>query len=430
MLIPMAAFTSARAALTGKSRFDPQCKVKFSGCFAIHPAALPTLPRCMITRSAKMKHFPLPLMTLHPIDMDALLDKLGLSFLAEPSLLQVSLIVLATVLANVVVHIILRYLTKIVRLTTSHWDNALVNAAKRPIPIVIWLTGIAYAAGIAGKESGSAILDAVPHIRDVGFIVCLAWFMIRLIRNFALNIVSAHEKNGEEVDRTTIDALSKLAHLTVIISTGLLAMQTLGFSVSGILAAGGIGGLAIGFAAKDLLANFFGGLTIYLDRPFSVGDWIRSPDKQIEGTVEYISWRHTRVRAFNKNPIYVPNALFTTIVVENPSRMSHRRIHETIGIRYEDIGMMGAIVAEVKAMLQNHPEIDADQTLIVNFNTFGPSSLDFFIYTFTRTKEWVHFHEVKQDVLLKIAGIIENHAAQIAFPTHTVHIEAGAPPLK
>jgi MscS family membrane protein len=364
------------------------------------------------------------------MDIKALLDKLGLSYLAEPLLLQVLLIVLATVLANIVAFFMLRYARKFARMTTSHWDDALVNAAKRPVPIVIWLTGITYAAGIAGKETGAAIFDSVSHIRDVGIIVCLAWFLIRLIRNVALNIVAAHEKNGDEVDRTTIDALSKLAHLTVIISTGLVAMQTLGFSVSGILTAGGIGGLAIGFAAKDLLANFFGGLTIYLDRPFSVGDWIRSPDKQIEGTVEYISWRHTRVRAFNKNPIYVPNALFTTIVVENPSRMTHRRIKETIGIRYEDIGMMGTIVAEVKAMLQNHAEIDADQTLIVNFNTFGPSSLDFFIYTFTRTKEWIHFHEVKQDVLLKIAGIIERHGAQIAFPTHTVHIEADAPPLK
>ena len=110
--------------------------------------------------------------------------------------------------------------------------------------------------------------------------------------------------------------------------------------------------------------------------------------------------------------------------------MTHRRIKETIGIRYEDIGVMSVIVSEVKAMLQNHEEIDATQTLIVNFNTFGPSSLDFFIYTFTKTKNWVHFHEVKQDVLLKVAGIIERHGAQIAFPTQTVHIETdNTPPV-
>lgn len=362
------------------------------------------------------------------MDMNALSGYLGFSSLAEPWLLQVFLVAVAAVLANAVAHFLLRHAQALTRLTNSPWDDALIQAAKRPVPIVVWLIGITLAADIVGKESGAAIFDAVPHVRNVGIIICLAWFLILLIRNVTRNIVTLHEQKGEEVDRTTIDALSKLARLTVVITTILVAMQTLGFSVSGILAAGGIGGLALGFAAKDLLANFFGGLTIYLDRPFSVGDWIRSPDKEIEGTVEFISWRHTRVRAFNKNPIYVPNALFTTIVVENPTRMTNRRIKETIGIRYEDIGVMGAIVADVKAMLQNHPEIDTTQTLIVNFNTFGPSSLDFFIYTFTKTKDWVHYHEVKQDVLLQVAGIIDRHGAQIAFPTRTLHIEPAAGP--
>ena len=364
------------------------------------------------------------------MNVKILSDKLGLSSLMEPWLIQVLLVVLAVVLANIVSHFLLRKVEKIASLTSSNWDNALIQAAKRPVPMVIWLIGLSFAASILGTHTDAIIFDNVPEFRNVGVVVCLAWFLIRLIGNVARNIVAIQEKKGEEVDHTTIDALSKLARLTVIITTSLVVLQTLGFSVSGVLAAGGIGGIAIGFAAKDLLANFFGGLTIYLDRPFSVGDWIRSPDKEIEGTVEFISWRHTRVRAFNKNPIYVPNALFTTIVVENPSRMTNRRIKETIGIRYDDIGMMGTIVAEVKAMLQNHAEIDTSQTLIVNFNTFGPSSLDFFIYTFTKTKNWIHFHEVKQDVLLKVAEIIEQHGAEIAFPTRTLHIEKAASPLE
>lgn len=362
-------------------------------------------------------------MTGDTMDMQALADKLSLPSLVEPWVMQVLLVVLAAVLVSVIAQFLLRRAEKLVSRTASHWDDALTQAAKRPLPIIIWLVGIAFAAGIAGRETEAVIFDAVRPIRNVGVVFCLAWFLIRLIHNVTANIVALREKSGEEVDITTIDALSKLARLIVITLFSLVAMQALDFSISGVLAAGGIGGIAIGFAAKDLLANFFGGLTIYLDRPFSVGDWIRSPDKNIEGTVEYISWRHTRIRAFNKNPIYVPNALFTTIVVENPTRMTHRRIKETIGIRYEDIGVMGAIVAEVKGMLQNHAEIDATQTLIVNFNSFGPSSLDFFIYTFTRTTAWVRFHEVKQDVLLKVAEIIDRHGAQIAFPTHTVHIE-------
>ncbi|MDK9759697.1 mechanosensitive ion channel family protein, partial [Vibrio sp. D173a] len=177
--------------------------------------------------------------------------------------------------------------------------------------------------------------------------------------------------------------------------------------------------------AKDLLSNFFGGMMIYFDRPFKVGDWIRSPDRQIEGTVERIGWRMTIIRTFDKRPIYVPNSVFSNIVVENPSRMLNRRIHETIGLRYEDADKMQAIVDDVKAMLENHPDIDAKQTLIVNFDKFGPSSLNFFIYTFTKTVNWIRFHEVKQDVLLKVLEIVHAHHADIAFPTQTIQLQQG-----
>jgi MscS family membrane protein len=206
-------------------------------------------------------------------------------------------------------------------------------------------------------------------------------------------------------------------------------MQSLGYSVSGVLAFGGIGGLAVGFAAKDLLANFFGGLTIYLDRPFKVGDWVRSPDKEIEGTVEDIGWRLTRIRTFDKRPLYVPNATFTQISLENPSRMLNRRIKETIGIRYDDANKMQYIVNDTREMLLNHADIDTTQTLMVNFNQFAPSSLDFFIYTFTKTTNWAEFHHIKQDVMLAIINIIEAHGAECAFPTSTLHIE-NYPPAK
>ena len=131
---------------------------------------------------------------------------------------------------------------------------------------------------------------------------------------------------------------------------------------------------------------------IYLDRPFVVGDWIRSPDQEIEGTVEQIGWRQTRIRTFDKRPLYVPNSAFTHISVENPSRMLNRRIKETIGVRYDDASKLTLIIEDVKRLLNEHPDIDQNQVIIVNFNSFGPSSLDFFIYTFTRTIDWVTFH--------------------------------------
>src|SRR5690606_7863144 len=156
---------------------------------------------------------------------------------------------------------------------------------------------------------------------------------------------------------TTVRAIGKLLRATVIITAGLIVLQLFGYSISGVLAFGGIGGIAVGFAAKDLLANFFGGLMIYLDRPFAVGDWIRSPDREVEGTVEYIGWRLSRIRTFDQRPLYVPNSVFMNIAVQNPSRMTNRRIFENVGIRYEDGDKMAAIIDNVRTMLENHAEI-------------------------------------------------------------------------
>ena len=161
---------------------------------------------------------------------------------------------------------------------------------------------------------------------------------------------------------------------------------------------------------------------IYLDRPFSVGEWIRSDDREIEGTVEHIGWRLTRIRTFDKRPIYIPNGIFSSVAVVNPSRMTRRRIYETIGIRYDDIDRLPAILGDIKQMLAKHDAIDETQTLMVNFNSFGPSSLDFFVYTFTHTTVWTEFHEIKQDVLFRISDIIQRHGAEIAYPTRTLHL--------
>jgi MscS family membrane protein len=357
-----------------------------------------------------------------------LAERFGLAFLGEVWVLKIFIIVAVVVALNLLVGYLLRRAERMASTTSNVWDDALIRAARSPVGVMFWIVGLAYAADEARIDAGMEVFRFTGPARDVGVVACLAWFLMRLAYNVSNNIIRLQEERGETVDHTTVDAISKLVRITVLVVAGLLIMQHLGFSITGLLTFGGIGGIAVGFAAKDLLANFFGGLTIYLDRPFAVGEWIRSPDKDIEGTVEYISWRHTRIRRFNKNPVYVPNALFTNIVVENPSRMTNRRIKETIGIRYDDVAKMAPIVADVKAMLRNHPEIDTTQTLIVNFNTFGPSSLDFFIYTFTKTREWVRYHEIKQDVLLKVADIIAGHGAQIAFPTRTLHMVEASPP--
>ena len=357
------------------------------------------------------------------MDYEAYLSQALNYFRSESWVVQVFIIVFASLLLDWLQKRLLAKVHEKLLITKNYWDDSLVEAAQRPLTVIIWVLGLSFAAEIVQRQqSGAIIFEAVDPIREVGVIVCLAWFLVRFVRLAEHNIIKQCIEAGEPFDRTTADAIAKLIRISIIITAGLVILQTLGYSISGVLAFGGIGGIAVGYAAKDLLANFFGGLMIYLDRPFDVGDWVRSPDRQIEGTVEKIGWRITCIRTFDKRPLYVPNSVFTTIAVENPSRMTNRRIYETIGIRYDDASLMPVIVNDVRKMLEAHEEIDTRQTLIVNFNEFAPSSLDFFIYTFTRTTNWIRFHRIKQDVMLKIIGIIEGHGAECAFPTSTIHL--------
>ncbi|MBE0485758.1 mechanosensitive ion channel family protein [Marinobacter sp.] len=308
--------------------------------------------------------------------------------------------------------------------TRNLWDDALLHAARRPVVAFIWLQGVYWAAEVAYHFSEAEVFTANSTLLQIGFVWVLVWAMLRMIKEIERILVSP-VKMRKPMDYTTVNAISKLLRAVVIITAVLTALQTLGFSISGVLAFGGMGGIAVGFAAKDLLANFFGGFIIHLDRPFKVGDWVRSPDRNIEGTVEQIGWRLTTIRTFDKRPLYVPNAAFTTIAVENPSRMTNRRIFENIGIRYADVHSMKKIVDEIRDMLKNHDDIAADETLIVNFLAFNASSLDIMVYAFTKTTQWVLFHQVKEDVLLRISDIIESHGAEVAFPTRTLHLPDG-----
>ncbi len=341
--------------------------------------------------------------------------------------LQVFVVVLAVLLLDFVQRKILDKLIRHAENKTQNiWDDALFHSARRPISLMLWMVGLTIVSQLVQRADDEHLANIIHSVSYVGIVIAITWFASDFILFSQKKLIEVQEnktdKDESRVDRVTIEALSKLLRLAILITSVVVVLETLGFSISGVLAFGGIGGIAIGFAAKDLLSNFFGGLMIYLDRPFAVGDWIRSEDRDIEGTVEYIGWRQTRIRTFSKRPIYVPNSIFSNIVVENPSRMSHRRIYETLGVRYDDIDKMEVIVRDVKQMLQQHPGIDTSQALIVNFNAFSASSVDFFIYTLTKTKDWFVYHDVKQDVLLQVANIVEKHGAEFAFPTSTLHL--------
>lgn len=335
-------------------------------------------------------------------------------------------ILLAGALLHILLGFVLRRLHRAAQDSSQTWDDVLITALEHPLRIALWL--VIFFLSLRLFPLSAALHEQLIRIPATGMVFLLAWMGHRLIAGIEEELVRpTRSVVTSSTDKATVHAIAKLTRIALWMVAGLMVLQSLGVSVSGLLAFGGIGGIAVGFAAKDLLANLFGGLSITLDRPFTVGDWIRSPDREIEGTVEHIGWRLTRIRTFDQRPLYVPNSVFLQIALENPSRMFNRRIYETIGLRYEDADKMAVVVEQVREMLQQHEAIDTSRTLIVNFVSFGPSSLDFFVYAFTRTVVWVEFHAIKEEVMLKILEIIHANGADVAFPTRTLHIDQVAP---
>jgi len=342
------------------------------------------------------------------------LDKVSISFIKSGFI-----ILFTSIILSIFKYILLKIHKNLIN-SGKGIDTAFTVAIKKPIVILIWIIGISLAIQTINSELEIKALSMIHPLRKIGIISCIFWFSLRFINQYQRKFIARRELSKKNVDRTTVEAVTRLGKILVSIVLILYLMQDLGVNISGLLAFGGISGVAIGFAAKDLLSNFFGAMMIYLDKPFSIGDWIKSPDKEIEGIVETIGWRQTKIIAFEKHPIYVPNSLFASIVIENKTRMQNRRIKEYISLRYEDIDKVKKITDDIKEMLINHPSINKKQIMLVNFEKFNDYSLDILVYTFTNTIEWAKFQTVKQDVLLRIAEIIDKNGAEIAFPTSNI----------
>ncbi len=348
-----------------------------------------------------------------------------MELLSNSSLVRFLVVVLVTAAVSLASRFVLRGMIRKRSVARTPWDREVAAALVAPLMVLIWVVGLEFAMEFSRLVEATAVAAWASRCRDVGVVVTLAWFLSRLITR--IQGVIGEGQISVRADSAVLDGVGKLLRLAVLISAGLVIMQTLGFSIAGVLTFGGIGGIAVGFAAKDLLANFFGGLMIYLDRPFRVGDWVRSPEREIEGIVEDIGWRVTRIRNFDSRPLYVPNSSFSTISIENVSRMTNRRIYETVGVRYEDSAVVDVIVGQIDGYLREHDEIDQQQTLMVSFTTCGPSSLDLFIYCYTRTQSGPVYYRIKQEILLSILQIIERNGAECAFPTTTVHVAGDSP---
>lgn len=309
-------------------------------------------------------------------------------------------------------------------------DDILIYALKLPVFLLILVSGIysivANLAYYVVDFTIPGLNDLVPYILS-GFLFWISWRGINEFERLAVEnqeqVLPKRLQSRVKLSRHSARLLVFSLRITISLVMIFTAINMAGVSLGGLLAFGGLGGIVLGFALKDPLSNFIAGALIFWERPFAVGDWIRCPAENIEGVVENITWRTTLIKTFERRPIYVPNSVFMNNTVENAERMTNRRIYEKLSVRYDDLTKLDGLLQDIREMIKQHEGIDDSQALIVAFDRYGDSALEFFVCAITYTKTWAGFQEVKEDILFKIGKLVEQHKAEFAYPTNRVMLD-------
>lgn len=252
-------------------------------------------------------------------------------------------------------------------------------------------------------------------------IILITWGLYNLADVDSLLFKKIQEKANIEVDQILVPFLSKCLKVILILIAFTIIAEEWNYDINGLIAGLGLGGLAFALAAKDSLANIFAGIVIILDKPFSIGDWIKT--SSVEGTVEEMGFRSTKIKTSAQALVTVPNSTLANEAITNWSKMGKRRVNFELGIAYNTAReKLEKCITRIKEMLQQHPGIH-QETIFVGFDNFGENSLNIYIYFFTITTVWGEFMQVKEEVNFKIMQILEEEGVSIAFPSRDLYLK-------
>ena len=353
------------------------------------------------------------------MNLQPLLDYTILGFPITPIGIGITIFLGALIFKNILANILLKPLKSIARRSHTHLDDKLISVIEPPLKLTIVLLG----AYIATLWLPFKTFDVVVDLFLKTFITFIIfWILYRVVDTFSNLFNFFSTKFGKELNEDIQDFMTRTLRI-LIIALGIMAiLQEWGINVSAFVASLGLGGLAFALAAKDTVANLFGSLVIFSDRPFKVGDWIETP--VVEGTIEEIGIRSTKVRTFAQALVSVPNATIANTPITNWSRMGKRRIKTRLGLTYTtSVEQLQAILQEIRQMLALHPDIHPE-TIIVNFDEFESSALSIYLNFFTNTIVTTEYLNVREDVNFKIMQIVSSHGASFAFPSQSLYVES------
>ena len=295
--------------------------------------------------------------------------------------------------------------------------SLVISILCRPLLALPWVLFLLYCGHFWPLDVSTEVRETAVLGQKLLLTLYPAWFIWELSLHVQPIILAM---GGRWQERLSYSVIARTLQLLIVVSTLLSLAQVFGYSLSTLLAFGGIGGIILGLAARDWLANFFGGLMLMLDRPFTEGDWVRSPDRAIEGHVEKVGWRLTKIRTFDRRPIYVPNSIFTGIIVENASRMRNRRTVENFSLRYEDVKKMPRILSRIDELAQQIPEVDSQEPHYAVFLRYDECALVCQVRAHIKRTDRVGFLQAQEAILLLIAQVVAEEGAAFAYPARRI----------
>ena len=329
------------------------------------------------------------------------------------------LLVLALVIGRTVELLLVRGFRKLLRRWVQDWDAVIEHQVLRRLNFLI-------SAGLASLLLPS--LGLPVRFNQLLFIALqitasvAAVLIVNGLADLAFDAWRRHAEGTEtKMDDQLIPLLRRAARLLVYLIGGLFVLQNLDVNVGSLLAGLGLGGLAFALAAKDTLANFFGSLTIFADRPFQIGDWVVIGG--VEGTVEEVGFRSTRVRTFYDSLMTLPNSKVADATIDNMGQRRYRRFKTTLSLTYDTTpAQMQAYVEGVRASIRAS-DFTRKDGFEVHFHTMGSSSLDVLVYAFFEVTSWTDELQGRHALQLEWMRMAEDLGVSFAFPTQTLHVD-------
>ncbi len=312
------------------------------------------------------------------------------------------------------------YIHKLAKKTKFTWDDDLIDGIDKPSGFIFMM--FFWLATFTNLQLSVTVNHYLSLILEIAVSAGFIWLFYNLSDVFSKYLGVLTSKTETKLDDQLVPLIRKTLRFFVLVMGIILILQNNGYNVASLIAGLGIGGLAVALAARDTLANFFGSVTIFVDKPFRIGDWIKVAG--VEGTVEEVGFRSTRIRTFYNSLVSVPNSNISNNEVDNLGLREYRRLLTTLNLTYSTSPeQMEAFVEGIKAIVKSNPHFRQD-FYEVHFNAFGAHSLDVMIYVFFKVPDWSTELQQKHNFFLEVLKLAKEVGVEFAFPTQTLHVDS------